>query len=401
MKKTIAFCITMFCTIAVLQAQITVTNPKANDTWHKLGTYSITWTWPGKINNLVLIKLFHEGAKVLDIAQNVAGGIKTWTIPEKLADGKPLAEGIYTVRVREAQGTNLGISKPFTIAAPLKAVVMKKAIPPKTVLLQDLKVVPLDKFAVNAVKKYPNPAVTQLNYQILKMVNQLSMDLKIIGTVENIGPAEFLYSGTATLYRGTGIAAQRNFAKLASRESFTIEFSVSEGFDFTSQGVSFPVDYLLKIDFTPGIQAKPEEIDGDMSNNETKLLGTTIAQDAYQRYSNNYRQQLTALINQHRQSSGLSPLTLDACISAAAQGHSEWMKNNVFSHTGKNGSDPSTRCQWSGCKCSAENIYEGGMAPSDAFNSWKNSPGHNANMLGGYTKIGIGICSGWITADFE
>jgi uncharacterized protein YkwD len=111
---------------------------------------------------------------------------------------------------------------------------------------------------------------------------------------------------------------------------------------------------------------------------------------------------LAALINQHRQAAALNPLGLDACIANAAQGHSEWMNvTHIFSHTGKNGSSHQQRCQWAGCSCGNENIYNGGMSPADAFNAWKASPGHNATMLGAFTKIGIGICGGWITADFD
>ncbi len=139
-----------------------------------------------------------------------------------------------------------------------------------------------------------------------------------------------------------------------------------------------------------------------MGNNEKQLPGLTIANDVYENYTANYRQQLAALINQHRQSSGLKALALDPCISSAAQGHSEWMvANNVFDHVGKNGSEEATRCQWAGCSCSAENIYYGSDAPSDAFNAWKASSGHNANMLGGYAKMGIGVYGGHATLDLE
>jgi uncharacterized protein YkwD len=41
------------------------------------------------------------------------------------------------------------------------------------------------------------------------------------------------------------------------------------------------------------------------------------------------------------------------------------------------------------------------MSALDALNAWKGSPGHNATLLGNFTRIGIGICGGWITADFD
>eukprot|EP01041_Mallomonas_annulata_P015586 gene15586-32927_t len=39
-----------------------------------------------------------------------------------------------------------------------------------------------------------------------------------------------------------------------------------------------------------------------------------------------------------------------------------------------------------------ENIYAGGQSAAEAFDAWKNSPGHNTNMLRPqYNYIGIGI----------
>jgi uncharacterized protein YkwD len=374
-------------------------SPHGGESW-QLGTFQmITWE-PVNYTGNVTILLYKDGVKMGAVAKKISAALKEhkWEVG-KHAKGTAAPGSGYKIWICSEDWSFKDISKnPFSLTPA--SLQMIKAQPPPAGPVLIYKTVPLDQINV---KKYPNPAASKLTYKIAKMNNQFSIEeLKVIGTVENIGPAEFKYGGTATLYRGSEIAAQKNFGTLYSRQSFQVEFSVRESYDFTSQGLQYPVDYYLKIAFNPGIQAKPEEIDGDMGNNEKKLSGATVAKEAYQTYANGYRQQLTSLINQYRQGKGLNPLALDSCISSAAQGHSEWMAvNKTFNHAGKNGSSHQARCQWAGCACSHENIYNGGMSPSEAFNAWKASPGHNATMLGALAKIGIGICGGWITADFD
>jgi uncharacterized protein YkwD len=67
---------------------------------------------------------------------------------------------------------------------------------------------------------------------------------------------------------------------------------------------------------------------------------------------------------------------------------------NYFSHTDSLGRDPFMRMAAFGYNyphTAGENIAAGMDSAQAAFTAWKNSPGHNANMLGsGYTVIGIG-----------
>ena len=97
------------------------------------------------------------------------------------------------------------------------------------------------------------------------------------------------------------------------------------------------------------------------------------------------------LINQYRAANGLGELSLNDA--------SRWMSadmgaNNYFSHTDSLGRDPFTRMAafgytyntWKG-----ENLAAGVDSAQAAFNLWKDSPGHNANMLNGnFHVIGIG-----------
>lgn len=111
-------------------------------------------------------------------------------------------------------------------------------------------------------------------------------------------------------------------------------------------------------------------------------------------------QAFLVLINDHRAANGLAPLSACTSLSRAAQGHSEDMRDqDYFSHTGLNGSSPGDRacdaCYEGACSFgSAENIAAGNSGAAATFEQWRNSPGHNANMLGGYGVIGIGRATG-------
>jgi uncharacterized protein YkwD len=100
------------------------------------------------------------------------------------------------------------------------------------------------------------------------------------------------------------------------------------------------------------------------------------------------------LINEHRAANGLPPLAMSPTLTTAARLHSQDMAaNNYFDHTGLNGSTFSQRIAAAGYPggTTAENIFAGSANASGAMESWKNSPGHNANMLNpAYAAIGIG-----------
>lgn len=114
-------------------------------------------------------------------------------------------------------------------------------------------------------------------------------------------------------------------------------------------------------------------------------------------------QAFLVLINNYRAQNGLGSLTACTSLNRAAQGHSEDMRDkNYFSHTGLDGSSPWERscdaCYELGCgpmTAMAENIAAGNSGAQGTFDQWKNSPGHNANMLGASFKmIGIGRATG-------
>jgi len=106
-------------------------------------------------------------------------------------------------------------------------------------------------------------------------------------------------------------------------------------------------------------------------------------------------QAFLGLINQYRAQNGLGGLSLDGQLNAASKWMSEDMgANNYFSHTDSLGRDPFTRMAAFGYNYNTwkgENLAAGSEGAQAAFDLWKNSSGHNANMLNGnFTVIGIG-----------
>ena len=130
---------------------------------------------------------------------------------------------------------------------------------------------------------------------------------------------------------------------------------------------------------------------------------------------------LLQLINDSRAQAGVKPLGFDAELVNAAGKHSDWMvAQDVFSHTGENGSSAAGRMTAAGYTWTAagENIAYisgSGAATVDAgdvqqlHSMLMNSAGHRANLLNAnFTEVGIGITQGdyngrpaiFVTEDF-
>ena len=100
-----------------------------------------------------------------------------------------------------------------------------------------------------------------------------------------------------------------------------------------------------------------------------------------------YASQVITLLNEQRVNNGLSPLTADSTLTAAAmQRAAETVI--YFSHTRPDGS----RCftafdgSWRG-----ENIAAGQADPDEVITGWMNSTGHRKNILeANYTSVGVG-----------
>jgi uncharacterized protein YkwD len=96
-----------------------------------------------------------------------------------------------------------------------------------------------------------------------------------------------------------------------------------------------------------------------------------------------FNQQFLCLLNQYRASKNLTPLSANSSLSAVAFTHSQWMNTTgTFSHVGIDGSRLGDRCRAAGITCRAENLAMGAKSAQNLLDMWKNSVGHNANLLG-------------------
>ncbi len=76
----------------VYVSNIEVISPSQNSTWHQGSSYEIRWRAVG-VTHRQNISLWQGNQKVIDIAQNVAGGSYNWTIPISIAPG------LYKIKV--------------------------------------------------------------------------------------------------------------------------------------------------------------------------------------------------------------------------------------------------------------------------------------------------------------
>jgi uncharacterized protein YkwD len=90
------------------------------------------------------------------------------------------------------------------------------------------------------------------------------------------------------------------------------------------------------------------------------------------------------LINAYRKEKGLKPLKLNPELTAAAKNHStDLSKWDRISHYGSDGSNPWDRVKRTGYKArlTAENVGTGQIDFNEVMKGWKESPGHNKNLL--------------------
>lgn len=118
--------------------------------------------------------------------------------------------------------------------------------------------------------------------------------------------------------------------------------------------------------------------------------------------------QLLKMINSYRAKNGVGPLTINKRLQVVAKRHSAYMKSiNTTGHVlagHPDGAQPFQRTAKFGYRCRmGENIlsFPNGWTPQQAFEGWKNSPGHRATMLNPSWKvIGIGDSNTFWTTVF-
>lgn len=95
-------------------------------------------------------------------------------------------------------------------------------------------------------------------------------------------------------------------------------------------------------------------------------------------------EQARSLINAYRSEHGLKPLSLNARLTEAARNHSrDLAKWDRISHYGSDGSNPWDRVKRTGypARIAAENVGTGQATFKEVLQGWKDSPGHNKNLL--------------------
>ena len=108
---------------------------------------------------------------------------------------------------------------------------------------------------------------------------------------------------------------------------------------------------------------------------------------------NSYADQVLQLVNQERAKAGLSALTTNSTLKAAADVRAQETVQS-FSHTRPNGTTFSTVFKEFGIsyRTSGENIAYGQKTPQEVVTAWMNSPGHRANIMNAnFGKLGIGV----------
>lgn len=90
------------------------------------------------------------------------------------------------------------------------------------------------------------------------------------------------------------------------------------------------------------------------------------------------------LINQYRSEKGLKPLRFNVKLTEAAKEHCrDLAKWDRISHYGSDGSNPWDRVKRTGYKArlAAENVGTGQINFDEVLKGWKESPGHDKNLL--------------------
>jgi len=102
--------------------------------------------------------------------------------------------------------------------------------------------------------------------------------------------------------------------------------------------------------------------------------------------------EIVLLVNQHRESLGLTPLKMNNIAREQSQLHSKRMAygSEKFSHNGFDSRTKTIRSKFGG-NAFAENIAYGHMSAKSVVDGWLNSPGHKKNIEGNYTHIGVGV----------
>ncbi|MGB0757269.1 MAG: CAP domain-containing protein [Patescibacteria group bacterium] len=148
------------------------------------------------------------------------------------------------------------------------------------------------------------------------------------------------------------------------------------------------------------VKTEPSMQEDATSDSEDETEIETIAIDPCA--TGSFAEQFTCVLNEYRDSEGLSAVLLSQGLSEVATDHSVWMEEEEsLSHIGNQGSTFSQRCEQRGLMCSAENVAFGFVSADHLLTLWQQSALHNENLLGNFSSVGVGVSGSYATLIFE
>lgn len=143
-------------------------------------------------------------------------------------------------------------------------------------------------------------------------------------------------------------------------------------------------------------------IPGASGGEPTALIPVCCSHSAEERA---HADEVFDLLNAYRAAHGLAALARDEGLDQAIQGHCHHMAiHPFFNHVAPEAeiANPWTRAEMCGAQAHGENIAAGQSSAADVMQSWRDSPGHNANMLNpNYQRVGIGAYAGEVGSPYS
>lgn len=133
-----------------------------------------------------------------------------------------------------------------------------------------------------------------------------------------------------------------------------------------------------------------EDVIEMLANNDKEYtidLGNGNTTTVWGHYESDYATQIIELLNDYREENGLKRLEVVTSLNNGAAIRAYEIVN-TWGHTRPNGQ----KCYSVASVSAGENIAKYYASPEDVMTGWKNSSGHNANMLrDNFTKIGVSV----------
>ena len=147
--------------------------------------------------------------------------------------------------------------------------------------------------------------------------------------------------------------------------------------------VNLPENSLPEVNVPETDDTTEEDISGENSPEADSPAEDTV---------HPFIREVVDLVNAERAKEGLSALTIDTNVQAAAMVRAAECEQ-LFSHTRPDGSSFSTALKEQNVsyRSAGENIAWGQRSPEEVMNAWMNSAGHRSNIMNpDFTTIGVG-----------